>query len=91
MGLMHSTLEEALYEAVADQGEVRFCRSLSHIVPGSDVVEVTFNDGEAESFDLLIGAEVAHSNHVLLVFGPEEQFEPLSRLHHRLLSAHRLL
>ena len=74
MGLMHSTLEEASYEAVADQVEVRFCRSLTRIVPGSDVVEVTFNESTTESFDLLIGTEVAHSLTRKLVFEPKEQF-----------------
>ena len=74
MGLMHSTLEEALYEAIADQVEVRFGRSLTHIVPGPDAVEVTFNDGKTESFDLLIGADGVHSNTRALVFGPEDQF-----------------
>jgi 2-polyprenyl-6-methoxyphenol hydroxylase-like FAD-dependent oxidoreductase len=62
MGLMHWTLEEALYEALADQVEVRFDRSLTHIVPGPDAVVVTFNDGTTESFDLLIGADGVHSS-----------------------------
>jgi 2-polyprenyl-6-methoxyphenol hydroxylase-like FAD-dependent oxidoreductase len=74
MRLMHSTFEEALYEAVADQVEVRFGRSLTHIEPGPDAVEVTFNDGTTESFDLLIGADGMHSNTRVLVFGPEDQF-----------------
>src|SRR5689334_3592838 len=36
MGLMHATLEEALYDAVAGQVEVRFGRSLTQLVPGPD-------------------------------------------------------
>jgi 2-polyprenyl-6-methoxyphenol hydroxylase-like FAD-dependent oxidoreductase len=74
MGLMHMTLEEVSYEALDGQVEVRFGRSLTHVVPGPDAVEVTFNDGTSESFDLLIGADGVHSNTRALVFGPEEQF-----------------
>ncbi len=74
MGLMHATLEEILYEALAGQVAVRFGRSLTRIVPGSDEVVVTFNDGTTESFDLLIGADGVHSNTRALVFGPENQF-----------------
>lgn len=74
MGLMHATLEEVLYEALSGQVEVRFGRSLTHVVPGPDVVNVTFNDGTSDSFDLLIGADGVHSNTRALVFGPEEQF-----------------
>src|SRR5215472_16096567 len=74
MGLMHVTLEEVLYEALAGQVEVRFGRSLTHIMPGPDAVEVTFNDGTTDSFDLLIGADGVHSTSRALVFGPEEQF-----------------
>ncbi len=74
MGLMHSTLEEVLYEALAGQVEVRFGRSLVAIQPGPLAVVVTFNDGTSESYDLLIGADGVHSNARALVFGPEDQF-----------------
>ena len=74
MGLMHWTLEEALYEALAGQVEVRFGRSLTRVVSGPDAVVVTFTDGTTESFDLLIGADGVHSRTRALVFGPEEQF-----------------
>jgi len=74
MGLMHATLEAVLYEALADQIEVRFGRSLVAIEPGPDAVVVTFNDGTTESFDLLIGADGVHSTTRALVFGPEDRF-----------------
>jgi 2-polyprenyl-6-methoxyphenol hydroxylase-like FAD-dependent oxidoreductase len=74
MGLMHSTLEEGLYEALAGQVEVRFGCSLVAIEPGPHVVVVTFNDGTTESFDLLIGADGVHSTTRALVCGPEDQF-----------------
>jgi len=74
MGLMHWTLEEALYEALAGQVEVRFGRSLTCVAPGPHAVEVTFTDGTTESFDLLVGADGVHSLTRTLVFGPEEQY-----------------
>ncbi|MGI9057590.1 MAG: FAD-dependent monooxygenase [Ktedonobacteraceae bacterium] len=74
MGLLHATLEEALYEALGGQVEVRFGRWLLAIEPGPDAVYVTFNDGTTESFDLLIGADGVHSSTRTLVYGPEEQF-----------------
>jgi 2-polyprenyl-6-methoxyphenol hydroxylase-like FAD-dependent oxidoreductase len=74
MGLMHTTLGEVLYEALEGSVEVRFGRWLVAVEPGPDAVEVTFNDGTSESFDLLIGADGVHSATRALVFGPEEQF-----------------
>jgi 2-polyprenyl-6-methoxyphenol hydroxylase-like FAD-dependent oxidoreductase len=74
MGLMHSTLEEVLYEALEGKNEVRFGRWINAIEPGPDAVVATFNDGTTESFDLLIGADGVHSATRALVFGPEEQF-----------------
>jgi 2-polyprenyl-6-methoxyphenol hydroxylase-like FAD-dependent oxidoreductase len=74
MALMRWTLEEALYEALAGQVEVRFGRWLVAAEPGQQAVEVTFNDGTSESFDLLIGADGVHSLTRALVFGPEDQF-----------------
>ncbi len=74
MALMRWSLEEALYEALADQVEVRFGRWLVAASPGEHAVEVTFNDGTSESFDLLIGADGVHSATRALVFGPDEQF-----------------
>ncbi len=74
LGLMHGTLEEALYEALAEAVEVRFGRSLIRMMQGRDAVEVTFNDGTSESFDLLVGADGVHSGTRALVFGPEDHF-----------------
>jgi 2-polyprenyl-6-methoxyphenol hydroxylase-like FAD-dependent oxidoreductase len=74
MTLTHATLEEALYGALAGSVEVRFGRWITAIEAGPDAVEVTFNDGTNESFDLLIGADGVHSATRALVFGPEEQF-----------------
>jgi len=74
MALMRWSLEEALYEALEGSVEVRFGRWLVTAEPEKQAVEVTFNDGTSESFDLLIGADGVHSATRALVFGPDEQF-----------------
>jgi 2-polyprenyl-6-methoxyphenol hydroxylase-like FAD-dependent oxidoreductase len=74
MGLMHATLEEVLYEALEGAVKIRFGRWITAIEAGPDAVEVMFNDGTTESFDLLIGADGVHSATRALVFGPEGQF-----------------
>lgn len=74
LALMHTALEETLYHALDRQVEVRHGRSLSSIRAGDDAVEATFTDGTSAAFDLLIGADGAHSLTRDLVFGPEERF-----------------
>ena len=74
LGLMHRTLEEVLYDALAGQVEIRFGRALTQIESSADAVVVKFDDGTTESFDLLIGADGVHSKTRTLVFGAEAQF-----------------
>ena len=74
LALMRPTLEEALYEALAGRVEMRFGRWCVAATPLAQAVEVTFNDGTTESFDLLIGADGVHSGTRALLFGPDEQF-----------------
>ncbi len=74
LALMHWTLEETLYEAIAGDVAVRFGRSLVAVKNGPEAVTVTYDDGTEETFDLLIGADGTHSNTRRLVFGPEEHF-----------------
>ncbi len=74
LALMRWSLEEAVYEALEGNVEVRFGRWLVAASPGKQDVSVTFNDGTTESFDLLIGADGVHSGTRQLLFGPDEQF-----------------
>lgn len=72
--LMHWTLEETLYNAIADDVEIRFGTTLTAVSQTPDAVTVTFNDGASETFDLLIGADGAHSLTRRLAFGPEKAY-----------------
>jgi 2-polyprenyl-6-methoxyphenol hydroxylase-like FAD-dependent oxidoreductase len=74
MALMRSTLEAVLYDAIANDVEVRFGCSLAAVEQNADAVCATFDDGTTETFDLLVGADGIHSNTRRLVFGPEEHF-----------------
>lgn len=75
MALMHWTLEERLYEAIADKVEVRFGTRLTAIDPGPKEVAATFSDGTTETFDMLIGADGIHSQTRRLIFGDDALFE----------------
>lgn len=48
-----------------------FNQSIAQIQQDNDKVDVTFNDGHSETFDLLIGADGLHSSTRRLVFGDE--------------------
>lgn len=74
LALMHTTLEEALGEAVQDKVEIRYGQSIAALEQRPGGVDVTFADGSHESFDLLIGADGVHSATRELAFGPEGRF-----------------
>jgi len=74
LAILHGTLEDALYEALANTVEIRFDRTITDVQQDTQAVHATFDDGTCESFDLLIGADGVHSLTRSLVFGPEKQF-----------------
>lgn len=74
MGLMHYSLEEVLYDAVKNDVQIRFATSLTAVAQSPESVTVTYENGESEAFDLLVGADGIHSNVRRLVFGPEKEF-----------------
>jgi 2-polyprenyl-6-methoxyphenol hydroxylase-like FAD-dependent oxidoreductase len=71
---MRPDLEAALYETIRDTVPIRFSTTIRQIEQFPDHVAVLFNDGAEEAFDLLVGADGAHSNVRRLIFGDERQF-----------------
>ncbi|WP_433509726.1 FAD-dependent monooxygenase [Nonomuraea sp. CA-143628] len=74
MALLRGAIEDVLYEAVADQAEIRFGTTITAVSQDADMVEVALADGSVERADLLVGADGLHSSVRTLVFGPEERF-----------------
>ncbi|MGW3343691.1 FAD-dependent monooxygenase [Nonomuraea rubra] len=69
--IMRDDLSEIFYEATRHDAEYVFGDSITSI---SEEGEVTFERGEPDRFDLVIGADGLHSNVRRLVFGPESRF-----------------
>lgn len=72
--LLQDHLATIFYRATEGKVEYLFGDSIASIDEHEDRVDVTFENGPSRSFDLVIGADVAHSNVRRLVFGGEEQF-----------------
>ncbi len=70
----HRDLVSVLYAPVRDKVEVRFGTQIEQICQTEHHVSVQFSDGQAEDFDLLIGADGIHSQVRRLVFGKESTF-----------------
>ncbi|KUH87554.1 MULTISPECIES: FAD-dependent monooxygenase [unclassified Mycobacterium] len=74
LGVMHGTLEEALAEAMAPNVEIRYGHWIVAIDQRPAGVDVTFADGQRDTFDLVVGADGVHSRTRELVFGYEPAF-----------------
>ena len=72
--IMRDDLSQILYDACHDNVDFRFGESITAIVEDTDGVDVAFESGSSERFDLVIGADGLHSNVRRLVFGPESDF-----------------
>ena len=59
---------------IEDRLPVRFGTTVEHLREEGERVHVALSDGEAGSFDLVVGADGAHSRIRSLVFGEEERF-----------------
>jgi 2-polyprenyl-6-methoxyphenol hydroxylase-like FAD-dependent oxidoreductase len=72
--LLRSSLEKVLSETVKEV-DILFSTSITEIKQNAEGVQVVFNNGNSETFDLLIGAEGLRSNTRRLVFGPDKDYE----------------
>lgn len=67
-------LAASLYALVRDDVEFLFDDSADTLDQTGQGVDVTFHSGRQRTFDLVVGADGAHSHTRESLFGPEEQF-----------------
>lgn len=67
-------LTAALYETIRDDAEFVFDDAVDTLDQTGQGVDITFRCGARRTFDLVIGADGAHSRTRGLLFGPEERF-----------------
>jgi 2-polyprenyl-6-methoxyphenol hydroxylase-like FAD-dependent oxidoreductase len=73
--LPRGDLAAALYDATRDIVSYRFNDSIRAIEQNDNGVDVRFESGHRDRYDIVISADGLHSNVRSLVFGPEHQFE----------------
>jgi 2-polyprenyl-6-methoxyphenol hydroxylase-like FAD-dependent oxidoreductase len=79
--IMRGDLARILFEASAGETHYIFGDSIADMAETGDGVEVSFDSGRHERFDLVIGADGQHSNVRAKVFGPEAEFVKKLGLH----------
>jgi 2-polyprenyl-6-methoxyphenol hydroxylase-like FAD-dependent oxidoreductase len=72
MGIMRQALHDVLKDSVTEQDvPVRLGVTMSSFTDDGERVNVRFNDGSEQSYDLLVGADGANSKIREMLFGPE--------------------
>ncbi|MFF5973925.1 FAD-dependent monooxygenase [Streptomyces sp. NPDC012769] len=72
--VLRGDLARVFHEHSLPYAEYRFGASITELRQDADGVQVRFTDGEARTFDLVIGADGLHSHVRRLAFGPEERY-----------------
>ena len=72
---LRSDLEEILYNAIKDTIDIHFNKSIQKMKETNEKVDVLFDDGDTDSYDLVIGADGIHSNTRKFLFGSENNYE----------------
>ena len=72
--IMRGELAKIIYEASRSDIEYVFGNSISSLEETQQGVDVTFDHGSPQTFDLVIGADGLHSTTRRLAFGAEHQF-----------------
>ncbi|MEO8883408.1 MAG: FAD-dependent monooxygenase [Devosia sp.] len=79
--IMRGDLARIFYDATHQDTRYIFGDSIDAVDDGPDGIDVTFESGRCERFDLVIGADGQHSNTRAKVFGPECEFVKKLGLH----------
>jgi 2-polyprenyl-6-methoxyphenol hydroxylase-like FAD-dependent oxidoreductase len=69
---LRTDLADVLYAKVKENVEIRFSTSIKNVAQDTDRVTVVFEDGQQETFDLLVGADGLSSNVRKKVYAPEK-------------------
>ena len=72
--IMRGDLSAIMYERTAARCEYRFGDSITALTETAGGVQVEFEHGTPQTFDLVIGADGIHSRVRRLAFGPEQDF-----------------
>ena len=72
--IMRGELAKIIYEAGRDDAEYLFGNSIASLEETEQGVDVTFQHGAAQTFDLVVGADGLHSFTRRMAFGEEYQF-----------------
>jgi 2-polyprenyl-6-methoxyphenol hydroxylase-like FAD-dependent oxidoreductase len=72
--IMRGELAKIIYEAGRDDAEYLFGNSIASLEDTEQGVDVTFQHGAAQTFDLVVGADGLHSFTRRMAFGEEYQF-----------------
>lgn len=75
VSLPRSELSAAMYDAIADDVEVLWDDTVTELQPARGGVDVTFEQAQPRSFDLVFGAGGLHSPVRTLCFAPEDRVE----------------
>jgi 2-polyprenyl-6-methoxyphenol hydroxylase-like FAD-dependent oxidoreductase len=73
--IMRGDLASIIYELAREQVEYIFDDSIATVRDTGPAVEVTFEHGAPQTYDLAIGADGLHSTTRRLVFGPDLEFQ----------------
>jgi 2-polyprenyl-6-methoxyphenol hydroxylase-like FAD-dependent oxidoreductase len=72
--VLRGELAAIVYQATVDRVEYRFGDSITSLEQTEQGVDVTFERGSPQRFDLVVGADGTHSTVRRLAFGPESKF-----------------
>ncbi|GAB2520782.1 FAD-dependent monooxygenase [Nocardia heshunensis] len=72
--ILRGDLSRVLYEDTRDGVEYRFGDRIAELTQDADGVDVVFESGDRQRYDLVIGADGLHSSLRAMAFGPHEQY-----------------
>jgi 2-polyprenyl-6-methoxyphenol hydroxylase-like FAD-dependent oxidoreductase len=73
--IMRGDLTRIIYDLAREQVEYIFDESITTLHDSGSGVEVTFEHGTPQTYDLVIGSDGLHSNTRHLAFGPDSKFQ----------------